>query len=69
MAISTTASPTYVLGYFDIDTKGYHLLGNLVGFHSSHKLRDASTVTTVVGKSVSSTFGFFSSLTVCVATL
>ena len=33
------------------------------------QLRDASTVTTVVGMSVGSAFGFFSSLTVCVATL
>ena len=69
MATSTTASPPYALGYFDNDTKGYRLLGNLVGFHSSHKLRDASTVTTVVGMSVGFAFGFFSSLTVCVAML
>src|SRR3954468_4618668 len=30
------ATPPYALGYFDNDTKGYRLLGNLVGFHSSH---------------------------------
>ena len=44
------------------------LLENLVSFCSSHNFRDASTVTTVVGMSVGSTFGFFSSLTVCIAT-
>ena len=33
------------------------------------QLYDASTVTTVVGMSIGSAFGFFSSLTVCVATL
>ena len=44
------------------------LLENLVSFCSSHNFLDASTVTTVVGMSVGSTFGFFSSLTVCVAT-
>ena len=69
MATSTMASPPYALGYFDIGTKGYRLLGNLVGFYSSHNFRDASTVTTMVGISVGSAFGFFSSLTVCVATL
>ena len=65
----TTVSPPNALGYFDNDTKGYHLLGNLVDFHSSHKLRDASTVTTVMGMSIDSAFGFFCSVTVCVATL
>ena len=68
-ATSTTASPPYALGSFDIGTKGYHLLGNLIGFHSSHNFRDASTTTTVVGMSIGSAFGFFSSLTVCAATL
>ena len=63
------ASPPYTLGYLDIDTKGYRQLGNLIGFHSSHKLRDASTVTTVVGMSVGSAIGFFYSLKVCVATV
>ena len=31
--------------------KGYRLLGNLIGYHSSHNFRDASTATTVVGMS------------------
>ena len=68
-ATSTTASPPYALGSFDIGTKGCRLLGNLIGFHSSHNFRDASTATTVVGMSIGSAFGFFSSLTVCAATL
>nr|XP_051196049.1 uncharacterized protein LOC127309112 [Lolium perenne] len=44
-------------------------LSNLAGFHSSHNIRDVSTVTTVVGMSIGSAFGFFSSLIVYVATL
>ena len=66
---STTVSPPYALGYLDIGTKAYRLLGNFVGFHSSHNFCDASTITTVVGISVCSAFGFFSSLTICVTTL
>ena len=68
-ATSTTATPPYALGYLDFGTKGYRLLGNLIGYHSSHNFRDASTATTVVEMSVGSVFGLFSSLTVCVATL
>ena len=68
-ATSTTATPSYSLGYLDKRHKGLlPCLSNLVGFHSIHDFYDASTVTTAGGVR-RPTFKFFSGLTVCVATV
>jgi len=37
------------LGYLDIGTKGYHVACGVIGFFSSHSIRDASTVMTAGG--------------------
>ena len=67
-ATSTTAPPPTLSATSTNDTKGYRLLEQPRWFSLQPRLRDASTVTTVGGVRRLA-FGFFSSLTVCVATV
>ena len=67
-ATSTTAPPPTLSATSTNGTKGYRLLEQPRWFPLQPRLRDASTVTTVGGVRRLA-FGFFSSLTVCVATV
>ena len=67
-ATSTTAPPPTLSATSTNGTKGYRLLEQPRWFPLQPQLRDASTVTTVGGVRRLA-FGFFSSLTVCIATV
>ena len=68
-ATSTTAPPHTLSATSTNGTKGYRLLEQPRWFPLQPRLRDASTVTTGWGGVRRLAFGFFSSLTVCVATV